>query len=305
MSWSKSVLVAGISLTSVACVASSGGGGGGGAQDAAAATDTAGADATSLADNTAVSGDSAVGTDAAADGGAGKTDGLGAETTVTDAISPGEISTSDAGAKDTSDADGPADSGPKPTDGGPKPLDGGPAVDGAPTGPYTCETACKNIGAANCPSDDPYDECLAGCNEFLQKANPCPNETIQKFLKCASVNAVVCSGDGSSEPPAACAVVMQEVVTCMGGGPPPPPPPPPDPCKMGACYAGGFDPGNPNAKASCGCESTCNGLTIAFDCDGTECFCSINGAKSPGFPQADACNNPQAAMSTLCGAGVP
>lgn len=301
MSWSKSVLVAGISLTSEACVASSGSGGSG-AQDTAAATDTAGADAASLADNTAISGDSAVGTDAAA--GAGKTDGLGAETTVTDAISPGKISTSDAGAKDTSDAGGPADSGPNSTDGGPKPLDGGPAVDGAPTGPYTCETACKNIGAANCPSDDPYDECLAGCNEFLQKANACPNETIQKFLKCASVNAVVCSGGGSSEPSAACAVIMQEVVTCIVGGPPPPPPPP-DPCKIGACYAGGFDPGKPNAKANCGCESTCNGVTIAFDCDGTECFCSINGAKSPGFPQADACNNPQAAMATLCGAGVP
>lgn len=285
-----------------ACVASGGAGGGGGSSGG---TDTV--DATSAGTDSGSTADGASSSDAgtSADAGTSTADAAGKDGSSTDAVTPGDVASTDAaldaqsGGPDAGPV--PTDSGPKPSDGGPAPTDGGPKpVDGGPSGPATCETACKNVAKANCPNDDPFDKCLAGCDGFLKEASKCPPDKVQAFLACASDNVVTCSASGESEPPMACAAVMLQLKDCLGGGGPDPPPPP-DPCTMGNCYAGGMDPGNPNAKPQCGCSSNCNGNTIAIDCDGSQCFCSVNGQKLPGFEQGNTCDNPQTAMTAICG----
>ena len=280
------------------CVTSGGGGGGpigdsaaetAGSADASAGQDGAstGADGTTAgADAAAIGQDTAAATD-------GKTTSDGS---TADATSGGETVT-------TSDVAPPKDTTPSP-DAAPKPdvsnevspADAGPG----PTGPYDCQTACINIGSAQCPDDDPLDKCVQGCQGFVAKAAKCPADKVQAFLKCASVAKITCTPGGSADVPVECKAIMNDLAACLDGGPPPPP----DPCAMGPCYGDDGNSGDPFAKQSCGCSSQCNGMTVALDCDGSKCVCKVNGQQTTSFDQGEACKDPQGLMKAAC-AGNP
>jgi len=303
--------VAALGCVAAACTTPSGAGGGGGGSDAgaevvdASAADGSGGDGkdgslevggdTSIADADAADSTSAGGGDVPADAAA-------ADAGPADA-SPADTAPADAGAADAAKVDAAG------TDLGPKdvaPSDAGPpdagAADAGPSGGATCASVCQALAKAGCPNDDPVDKCTAGCEKFVASAGPKCAALAQSFLDCVAgagaAWSLTCTPSGKVDVPVACGPIMKEVEACADGGGP-------GPCTPGTCYASGGTGGGAPAAPKCGCEETCNGVTVKLDCDGSQCVCTVDGIATPPFPQADACNQPGSVMKSMCGGALP
>lgn len=121
-----------------------------------------------------------------------------------------------------------------------------------------CDALCAVGKQAGCYPDDPS-SCVAGCVETYQ-THPMCTAQLDAAFKCAieKVPSGGCSVD------ALCPAEGQAAEQCMNA----------DGCGVSTCS------GSPD---TCGCETTCNGVTTSNECtqtqSGISCTCFVDGAQ--------------------------